>query len=185
MYPKRIKLILNCLFIMFTLCIYPVNGENIDYYSLLGKGIKDASLSKFLGSLGDDKDTIYSLSQIISGNNKNTDSLVHIIWKSTGISLSFVQGELKTILFHAKYTDSSSQYKGKLPFDLSLDLKKQDVESILGKPDIYSPLTVGVLLEYDSNMAAFYPNKHLDVMYKTKQKIEDNDIIAYIILYKK
>ncbi len=131
---------------------------------MLGQGIDSAEIKTWLSSLGTPE-----IDKTSSGDNYS--------FKSEGVYLQFnTQDKLDAIFLYSEGVGGFQQYKGDLPFGLTFQLTRKEVENILGPPD-------GSDNDYDvpaiskTNIFANYSSKDISITYNTKQS---NDLEARI-----
>jgi hypothetical protein len=95
--------------------------------SMLGKSINNQQVKTWLSELGACTEALI---------DRFNDSYYYN-FKSEGISLRFDNrdDELTTIFLYSEGADRFRQYQGDLPFGLSFQLTRKEVESILGPPE--------------------------------------------------
>ena len=95
--------------------------------SMLGKSINNAQVKTWLSELGACTEAII---------DRFSDSYYYN-FKSEGISLRFNNrdDELTTVFLYSEGADRFRKYQGVLPFGLSFQLTRKEVESILGPPE--------------------------------------------------
>jgi hypothetical protein len=132
--------------------------------SMLGQGIDSAEIKTWLSSLGTPE-----IDKTSAGDNYS--------FKSEGVYLQFnTQDKLDAIFLYSEGVGGFQQYKGDLPFGLTFQLTRKEVENILGPPD-------GSDNDYDvpaiskTNIFANYSSKDIGITYNTK---ESNDLEARI-----
>ena len=119
-------------------------------FPMLGKDINTAEMKTWLSKLGTPKVDRY-------------DDCYYYNFKSEGISLMFSSKDmLRTIFFYSEGADHFRQYQGDLPFGLSFQLTRKDIESILGLPDTSGGRGV-------NNYWAVYSSKGIEIQYNTKK----------------
>ena len=92
-------------------------------FPMLGKDINTAEMRTWLSTLGAPKIDRF-------------DDSYYYSYKSAGISLRFsTKGMLTTLFFYAEGADGYRQYQGNLPFGLSFQLTRKEIEGTLGLPD--------------------------------------------------
>jgi hypothetical protein len=121
--------------------------------SMLGKSINNAQIKVWLSELGACTKAVI---------NRFDDSYYYS-FKSEGISLCFSNPDnrLTAIILYSEGADHFRQYKGDLPFGLSFQLTRREVESILGQPEEFGGNGV---IEYWTR----YSSKGIGVTYKGK-----------------
>jgi hypothetical protein len=160
--------------IIIVLLLLTVGCGQKDGYSLLGKDIQSNEIQSYLSSFSE-KPTI---SEFDSGEH-----VFHDLEKN-GISLSFIKGTLVHIFYYNFAIDGYSQYKGELPFQLSFDLTRREVESRIGKPD---NTVEGVEDKWFGGAMSVrtrvcYSSKRIGVTYKTTTSEDLNAKIAIVTL---
>jgi hypothetical protein len=127
-------------------------------FSSLGKDINSPEMKTWLLSLG--------TPEISSGSFYN--------YKSEGISL-LVDNEhkLSAIFFYSEGADGYRQYQGDLPFGLSFQSTRKEIESVLGRPDASGGK--GVINYWTS-----YRSKGIGIVYNTMRTNEMNARIYHI-----
>jgi len=122
---------------------------------MLGKDINSAEMKAWLSNLGTPIIDRYSDSYYYS-------------FKPEGISLDFTTYDmLQAIFFYSEGADGYNQYQDNLPFGLSFQNTRKEIESILGPPD--SSGGDGVI-----NYWASYRSKGIGIKYNTKRTDDMN-----------
>ncbi|MCX7073952.1 MAG: hypothetical protein QX191_08585 [Methylococcaceae bacterium] len=154
--------------ILIALLLLTIGCGQKNASSLLGKDIQSNETQSYLASFPGRP----TISEYDSGKH------VYYNFESDGISLSFTNGTLVGIFYYDSSTDGFAKYKGELPFQLSFDLTRREVESMFGKPDnIYGGLSNGVV---DLRTQVCYSSKRIGMQYRTFDR-EDLDAKIAII----
>jgi len=122
--------------------------------SMLGKSINNAQVKVWLSELGACTEALV---------DRFGDSYYYN-FKSEGISLRFdnQDDELTTVFLYSEGADRFRQYQGDLPFGLSFQLTRKEIESILGAPDESGGDGV---IDYWTT----YRSKHIGITYDGKR----------------
>lgn len=122
--------------------------------SMLGKSVNNAQVKAWLSELGACTEGLV---------DRFSDSYYYN-FKSEGISLRFDNrdDELTTIFLYSEGADRFRQYQGDLPFGLSFQLTRKEIESILGPPDESGGNGV---IDYWTS----YRSKHIGITYDGKR----------------
>jgi hypothetical protein len=129
--------------------------------SKLGKDINSAEMKTWLSSLGTPEIDRHSNSYYYS-------------YKPAGISLEFnTQDQLDAISFYSE-ADGYSQYQSDLPYGLSFQKTRREIENILGPPDSFSG---GIFYIWTS-----YNSKGIVITYNTKRSDDMNARVHDIML---
>lgn len=126
-------------------------NDSMSFSSMVGKNIKGDEIQKWLSKVGD------------SPKIEKFDDSFYYSFKQKGISLRFDTTEkLTTVFLYSEGADGFRQYQGELPFKLSFLLSRNEIESIMGKPDKSGGK--GVI-----NYWVSYPSKGIGITYNSKQ----------------
>jgi len=118
------------------------------FSSKLGKNINSVEMNVWMSSLGTPKIDRFSDSYYYN-------------YKPAGISLEFnTQDQLETIFFYSEGADGFSQYQGDLPYGLSFQQTRTQIENILGAPDDSGGGAIDIWTSYHS--------KGIGITYRTK-----------------
>jgi hypothetical protein len=130
------------------------------FSSKLGKNIQSEEMKTWLSSLGTPEIDRFSDSYYYN-------------FKPAGISLRFnTQDQLDAIFFYSEGADGFSQYHGDLPYGLSFQNTRREIESILGPPDASGGGAIDIWTSYHS--------KGVGITYNTKQSDDLNARMHHI-----
>jgi ankyrin repeat protein len=134
--------------------------------SMLGKNINSAEMKTWLSSLG--KPEIL--------RSRLTESYYYN-FKSKGISLFFnnANDTLRGIIFYSEGADDYRQFQGDLPFGLSFQNTRSEIESILGPPDKTDDGA-------GTNIWTSYNSKGIRIKYNTVRTDDMNARMYFIII---
>ena len=133
---------------------------------MLGKNVRESEIQKWLSDIGESPDI------------QDFGHAFFYDYKSKGIALRFdTTDTLTSIFLHPEGSDGYRQYQGRLPFKLSFMLNRNEVESILGKPDESGG--EGIIKYW-----AAYTSKGIRIVYDTKQTENLNARIYTVVLTK-
>jgi hypothetical protein len=141
-------------------------------YPLLQKHITDKEMREFLSHFRNEPEV-----------SKYSGGKYYYGFKKDGISLSFNKDDiLQAIFLYNQGTEGFTQYAGLLPYGLTFNMTKSEVEKILGTPGqgISSP----PLFDGEKSYHAYYYTKHLGIYYAINaNSSEEKDMkIKYILL---
>jgi hypothetical protein len=129
-------------------------GTFIPLSSILGKDINSAEMRAWLSNLG-------------TPEKFGNDDRYYYDYKSKGIRLVFTRTRrLNIISLYSEGVDGYRQYKGNLPYGLSFQSSRKEIESILGTPNMSSEGVSGYQTSYHS--------KGIDISYNTKRSHDMN-----------
>lgn len=115
--------------------------------SMMGKDIRDDEIQAWMSRV-----------HIVPTIKKEND-FTYYQFRPKGMCLSFdVTDKLKSVHLYSEGSDGYRQYKGELPFGLSFQLSRREVESVIGKPEDvgggdvvnYISFYTGCAIEYNS-----------------------------------
>jgi ankyrin repeat protein len=134
--------------------------------SMLGKNINSAEMKTWLSSLGQP--------EIL--RSRLTESYYYN-FKSKGISLFFnnANDTLRGIIFYSEGADDYRQFQGDLPFGLSFQNTRSEIESILGPPDKTDDGA-------GTNIWTSYNSKGIRIKYNTVRTDDMNARMYFIII---
>lgn len=129
--------------------------EEINFPELIGKHKSDTEITELFKLLGNDHTYVEAYDMHYYG------------YKELGIELNFSNKDsLRTIYF-----SGTPKY---LPYDLQMHYTRENVENILGKPDMYKTKI--------SNLVSYYPEKKLIIRYKNKDSVSMINPIKKILI---
>jgi len=132
-------------------------------FAMLGKDIKSAELTAWMSKLG--------APQI---DNFATTGGYAYTFKSAGLWLQFSQKDiLKCVLFYSEGAEGARQYHGDLPYGLSFQLTRKEVENVLGPPD---------KSDTGSRYRTYYTSRGLRIDYNTTRDDDPDARIFFISL---
>jgi hypothetical protein len=148
---------------------------------LIGKNLKSNEIINVFENLGNKTPKIEYIDQ-----TPNFDPLLpwyYVSYENMGINFSFNQkSNLVSIHYLIKLDNSSSMkrvYDGNLPFGISKNFSRKEVEKIIGKQDHY-------LMMIDTIAVYFYKNLEIVVGYDTYSRTDlENSYMRYINISQK
>jgi hypothetical protein len=142
-----------------------VTGNFAVLRSMLGKSINDALIKSWLSALGAGTEAVVERYEDFF----NRKVIVYYNFKSEGISLCFDNrsNELVAIILYSEGAGGFRQYQRDLPFGLSFQLTRRQVECILGLPEVSGGDSV-------IKFWAAYPSKGIHITYDGKSPYDSN-----------
>jgi hypothetical protein len=149
--------------------VAPIAAEADAEQATLIKTIKAAGLPELGADINSSKMKTWLSSQ---GTPEFSNGYYN--FKSDGVSLVFNDAHILTAMFlYAEGADGFRQYQGNLPYGLSFQSSRKEIESILGAPDRSGG--EGVI-----NYWTHYNSKGIGIEYNTKQTDDMNARMYYI-----
>ena len=143
------QLLAVILMLLFTGC--GQKNDTVFLSSMIGKNIRGDEIQGWLSKVEDTPEI-----------GKYDDSFYYS-FKQKGVSLRFDTTETLTNIFlYSEGADGYRQYQGKLPYNLSFLLNRQEIENMLDKPEKSGG--EGVI-----NYWVVYTSKGVGITYNTKQ----------------
>jgi hypothetical protein len=132
-------------------------------FAMLGKDIKSAELTAWMSKLGAPEIDNFA----VLGGYAYT-------FKSAGVWLQFSEKDiLKCVLFNSEGAEGARQYQGDLPYGLSFQLTRKEVENVLGPPD---------KSDTGSRYRTYYTSRGLQIDYNTTRNDDPDARIFFISL---
>lgn len=148
-----------------TLCLAFV-PQKIVLFDLIGLSVKSAEAQEFIKSAGRYEESRY-------------DDSYYYVFKKKGIELLMTLGDTVDAVFvYARGADGYRKYKGELPYGLRLDLRRAEVEQLLGVPDYTGGNSV---IPYYSG----WDEKGIGVTYQSLDTLDMQNRIHHISFSKK
>lgn len=140
--------------------------ERKEVFGLIGMSVKSAEAQEFVKSAGRYKESRF-------------DDSYYYMFRKKGIELLMTLGDTVDAVFvYARGADGYRKYKGELPYGLHLDLRRAEVEQLLGVPDYTGGNSV---IPYYSG----WDEKGIGVTYQSLDTLDMQNRIHHISFSKK
>ena len=138
---------------LLALCVALITGCGPGYevpnvpVTCIGKKLSDSDMKAWLKK-------VYAQPKITSFNDRT-----YYEFKGEGISLQFNKSDVLTTIFaYTEKADGFAQYAGRLPYGITLQLTRRQVESKLGPPERSGGGTINYWSDYTSKGIGFTYN---------------------------